>query len=403
MRRAVLACSFLVVLAGGGVARAQTPEPRLEDYFMQGQIERSESYRGPRYAMSFGALGLSLVVLGAMGWGPGSRRLARWSERATRARWWVQGALLTGVVTAVPVVATLPLALLRHNHDRDFGLATNSSVGYLADLAKGLGFSLVLSAVGALLFVFAARRWMRAWPVIVAVGAAGVTFLLSFVFPVLYEPAFNRFEPAPEPLRARVHALAHDAGVEVRDVLITDASRRTTAHNAYVSGFGATKRVVLFDNLVRELPPPQVDLVVAHELAHDAYQDVLRGTALGAVGVVIGIVVLSMLLRRRRVLERIGARAPGDPAVVPFIALFIAVAGLVSQPAVNGISRSVEARADRAAIELTDDADTAVALEVSLALENIADLTPNAFVRWAFFTHPTTLERIGIALEAARS
>src|SRR5690606_18534529 len=115
-----------------------------------------------------------------------------------------------------------------------------------------------------------------------AVGAAALVVLLSFVLPMVVEPLFLRFAPmAAGPVRDRLVELARRAGTPVRQVLVADASRRSRAMNAYVSGLGPTRRVVAFDTLL-SAPPPEVAAVVAHELAHARYRDVAAGTARGA-------------------------------------------------------------------------------------------------------------------------
>ena len=218
--------------------------------------------------------------------------------------------------------------------------------------------------------------------------------MLVFLLPVVYEPLFNSFTPVDAPTKARIVALAERSGVHIEDVLVSDASKRTTRENAYVSGIGKTKRVVLYDTLLRNESPRDIDLVVAHELSHDRHHDVLTGTLVGIAGAWAGIAVLWLLFRSHLVKQ-----APGDPKALAFLALFVTVATLVTLPAQNAISRRVEARADRSAIELTDDPDAAISLEQHLAVGNIADLKPNAFITWVFFTHPPVMERIQIALD----
>lgn len=374
----------------------------VSDFFTPAEIARAAAYSGPRYALALASLGVGLAVLAVMGLGGGSRALARWSERATRGRWALRAAVLATIVTVVPALATLPFDVASHNHARAFGLATDGTASFLRDLGVASAYAAVTSIVAALLFVWVARRFPRAWPAIVGAGGGALTVGLVFVLPIVYEPAFNTFRPVDAATRGRVLVLADRAGIRISDVLVADASRRTTAENAYVSGLGATKRVVLYDTLRRDAPPNQVDLVVAHEFGHVLNHDVRNGTLLGAAGVMLGAAVLWLVLRSGRAGAWSGARGPDDPAVIPFVALFIALAGLVTLPAQSAISRSVEARADRTAIALTGDAAGAVGLEVRLARENIADLQPNGFVRWIFFSHPPTMERIRAALEAER-
>jgi STE24 endopeptidase len=227
------------------------------------------------------------------------------------------------------------------------------------------------------------------------------------VGPVLIEPLFNRFRPLePGPLRARLLELAAAMGVPVRDVLVADASRRTTRVNAYVSGLGRTRRVVVYDTLLAGAgagtpgsggADDEVALVAAHELAHVRHRDVLWGTlgsaALAAVSV-LAVVALFELEGVRRVLAVTGL---GDPLAVPGLLLLAALGGLLAAPVASAISRWAEARADWVALEVTRDPVTAVAVERRLALENRADLRPNRLLVALFASHPITMARIAQA------
>lgn len=374
---------------------------RLEDYFTGEQVARADAYRNPRYPVVFATMGLSILALAIMGLGPGSRRLGAWSASATGDRWWLQALLLVLVVVVVPAILTLPASIWSWRHDRAFGLATNTLPAHLSDVAKATGFELAIGAIAAVAFVGIARALPRGWPAAVAAGGVALTVVLVYLFPLVYEPAFNRFEHLEGPGRDRIVALAARAGVRVDDVLVSDASRRTTRVNAYVSGLGSTKRVVLYDTLLADTPAREVDAVVAHELAHVKHNDVLRGTLLGAAGVVAGVLVLWGLFSAAGLRRWLGIGGPGDPAVIAFVAFFIAAATLLTMPVQNAVSRSMEAGADRTGIELTGDPEAAIGLEVKLAVENLSDLNPNPFIAWMFYTHPPVLERIDIARAAS--
>jgi STE24 endopeptidase len=301
-------------------------------------------------------------------------------------------------VAVVPAVATLPFAIASHAHDRTFGLATDSTSSFLLDDAKALGFTLVLAWIIAFVFVGLARRAPRAWPAIVAAVAALLTFVLVYLFPLVYEPAFNRFSPVEPRTKQQVLAVARAEGVAVKDVVVSDASRRTTVLNAYVTGLGPSRRVVLYDTLVRGDPGCQLIVVVAHELGHVKHDDVLHGTLEGMGGVIVGVFLLAWILRRARRVT--GAEDAGDPRVIPFVAFAIVLATVLISPLVNWESRRVEASADRTAIATTRCPATAIALQVRLARADLDDLRPNAFVRWFSYTHPTALERIQLGVDA---
>ena len=229
--------------------------------------------------------------------------------------------------------------------------------------------------------------------------AALFTLAVSYAWPLLVEPVFNDFRPlADGSLREGVLDLADREGVHVDDVLVADASRRTTSLNAYVSGFGASRRVVLYDTLVAREPEPVVLSVTAHELAHARYDDPLVGSALGACGAAAGVGALGLLMSAGGVRRRWGSA--GSPASVVLVLALAPVATLVTAPVGNGISRAIETRADTTALEMTGDPQTFVELQCRLAVANVSDPTPPAVSQWMFGTHPTTMQRIARAESA---
>ena len=169
-----------------------------------------------------------------------------------------------------------------------------------------------------------------------------------------------------------------------------------------VSGFGSTRRIVLYDTVLEQLPDDQIESIVAHELGHVSGNDVLTGTLLGALGAAAGVAALGWLLSWTPLLQRSGADAAGDPRIVPLVLFLLAVGTLVSTPLQNLVSRHIEARADVHALDLTDDPDAFVAMQRDLAGTNLSDPDPPAAWQWLFGSHPTTAERVGIAQDWER-
>jgi STE24 endopeptidase len=164
-----------------------------------------------------------------------------------------------------------------------------------------------------------------------------------------------------------------------------------------VSGFGNSRRIVVYDTLVREASPREVELVVAHELGHAKRQDVLVGTLVGALLAAAGVCGLFLVLSSSRLLARVGAAGPGDPRVLPLVLFLAALVPLLLAPVSNLVTRHVEARADLYSLELTGDVPTFVSTEQRLARTNLSDLDPNPLVYAFFFTHPSSPQRIAFA------
>jgi STE24 endopeptidase len=285
-------------------------------------------------------------------------------------------------------ILTLPFAVLLRRRVLDYGLSHQGWGAYAVDLAKGEAVGIVATSVALLVLVGVARRRPRAWPAVAGLLLAGLVMLGSFVYPLLVEPLFNRFAPLEDgALRTRIMALAEREGVHVDDVLVADASRRTTTLNAYVSGFGSSRRVVVYDNLVHDADDGEILSVVAHELGHAKKDDVLTGSLLGAAGALVGVGLLGLLL----------GGGVADPRQVPRVLALAAVATLLASPLENGISRRIETRADVAALESTKDPTAFVAVQKALARTSLADPSPPAMSQFWFGSHPTALQRIALA------
>jgi STE24 endopeptidase len=396
--------------------------------FTEEEVRACVAYAKPRQRWALAAYGADLAALAVLALtGPG-RALVR--AAAGLAGSWAPGrvALATVAVLAVRAGIGLPFSVRAFRQDARAGLATQGLGGFLRDWSKGRAVGLVLTVLPLTALVLGARWQPAGWPLVAAVAAVLLVLALALLGPVLIEPLFNRFRPLdPGPLRARLLALAATMRVPVGDVLVADASRRTTKVNAYVSGLGRTRRVVVYDTLLAaagrteasaaevEAVVPDADLsgaaaapgspggadeialVVAHELAHVRHRDVLWGTV-GAAALAAGAVLATVaLFDLEPVQQALGVTGLGDPLAAPGLLLLAALGGLVAAPVASTISRWAEARADWVALEVTRDPATAVAVERRLALENRADLRPNRLLMLLFASHPSTMARIAQA------
>lgn len=364
-------------------------------YFSAREIERAEEFRGPQRTISLVALAVSGGTLALIALRP-SRRMRRALERAG-ARPIAGGAAVGAGLSLVLALASLPLDAVAHKRAYDVGLSTQEWLPWLGDVGKSSAIATLFAAGLAAGAVSVSRAAPRRWWAPAAVGVTAVSAAFVFLSPLVLEPVFNKFTPLPEgPLRADVLRLAERSGVDVGEVFRMDASRRGTAVNAYIGGLGATKRVVLYDNLVDGFPDAEVRSVVAHELAHQRYSDLPKGLLW------LAIVTLPATLLAQRLTERLAPGTVGSPAMLPALALSVTLISLAVGSAGNVLSRQVEARADAFALELTRDPSAFIALERRLATRNISDPDPPALMHALFGTHPTTLERIGYGVSWQR-
>jgi STE24 endopeptidase len=399
LRRVSLALVAAVVVAEAAVLllrpRSGIIDPAqvsATSYFSREQIDRARDFRRPNLALFALSLGVEAGVLVLVLRRP--PRFVRVSDRPL-----LRAAAAGAALTAALSVAGLPIAAGLRQRSIDVGLSTQSWGGWAVDQVKALGIGAALSAGGGLLFVALVRRMPRWWwaPASGAVVVLGAAFL--FAGPVLLDPIFNKFTPLPEGrTRSSVLELARRAGVKVGQVYEVDASRRTTAANAYVTGLGATKRVVVYDTLLKDFSPKEVDLVVAHELGHVHYSDVPRGLLFLLV-----VAPVSMYAARRLIeawLPDPGARRTA--LMVPAGALALGIVSFGISTVSNQLSRAIEARADTYALQLTHAPEPFIGFERRITVQNVADPDPPGWLTFLLGTHPPTVERIGAGVAFER-
>lgn len=376
--------------------------PQAGRFFSPAQVARADDYARGARLLSLASLLTGIAVAAILGLTPLGSRLT--GPLSRRFRWWLGAPLVVLGVLVVQSVATLPFALAQRHRDLAVGLTNQALSGWWRDRAVALLVSWVIVSLVVLVLVGLARRAPRRWPLWAGAAVVGLTFVGSFLYPLLVEPAFNRFTPVPDgPFRQSVLQLAHREGVHVDDVLVADASRRTTTLNAYVSGLGDSRRVVVYDNLMHGVPRAEVLSVIAHELGHAREHDVFLGTALSALAGVAGVGLLALVLDDRRLQRTTRTSGPQDVRAVPAMLALVALASALALPAQNAVSRAIEARADRDALVATGDPEGFRAVQKSLALRSLADPSPPELLHRWFGTHPTVLQRMGLADAYARA
>jgi Zn-dependent protease with chaperone function len=392
-RGAFLLAAVAWLVSGALLWRTEVPNLQLSEldpraYFSAEQLARIADYRRVTRALLLGSLVVQGAVLGVFAW-----KAAGLAEAVSG---FFQGRIRTGVALGVLVtlaiwLALLPLSYASHWWRRRYALSHQAYDGWLRDEAVSLAVQVVLVTLAVAAFMALATWLGRSWWLAggPALALAGTVFLL--VYPLVVQPLFNRSEPLPDrELAAKIEELAREEGVTVKSVEVTDASRQTTAANAYVAGIGPTRRVVLFDTLLDgRFTQPEILSVSAHELAHVGRRHLWKGLGWFALIVIPCVAVLAWVTERR------GGLA--EPAAVP-LALVVAFAlFVVTLPLSNAVSRRYEAEADWIALRTTNDPASFVQLERKLVLSGLADPAPPGWFSFAFATHPSAIKRIAMA------
>jgi STE24 endopeptidase len=363
-----------------------TLDPR--DYFSAAELQRIDDYRRVSRVLFLGSLAAQIVVLALLVWK--AERLAAGLGRIGR------GCLRTAVLVGLAVVVStwlvaLPFAAVTQHRRREFGLSEQGWGGWLRDQCVSLGVEAVLVTIGVAGAVWLAGRLGRRWWLAAAPALVAIAALFILAQPLVVQPLFNRFQPLPDrALAARIESIASGMGVNVDDVLVADASRRTTTANAYVAGIGPTRRVVLYDTLLDgRFTEGEILAVSAHELAHVERRHLWKGIAWFALFAVPGVWLLATIT------NRLGGLA--QPRLVPLGLAFVFAYMLVTQPLANAVSRRYEAEADWLGLQATHDPAAFVGLERRFVTTSLADPDPPAWVTIWLGTHPTPMDRIAMA------
>jgi len=392
---AAVAVAFLLalILSPGGLSRA--PSVEASSYFSPALLERVDDYRSDRRLLAMVSLAVQFGLLAflALYRGAPLRIVLRWLERRP-----YPGAAAAGAGIAVLLaLSQLPLDLIAFNRGRDFGLITQDIGGWLTDLLLSTLIGCLLAAIGALFALLLWRRFGRYFWIAGSVLVIFWAVVSTWLWPVVVSPLFNEFEPLPDgPVRTEVLTLADRAGVDVGEVYEVDASRRSSTLNAYVNGIGSSKRVVIYDNAIRDLDEAELSALIAHELGHVESNDLYRG--LGFAVLVIPLAVLFVQMATGSLVRRRGDDGRG-PGIVPGLALTVTLATVVLSVPGNLLSRNIETRADQFSLELTGEAQGMIGLQEKLATSNLTDPEPPGLYQFLFGSHPATLERIAAAEE----
>lgn len=363
------------------------------EWFSRDEVDRARAYQRPlrrmrslRVAISFGVI--VAFVVGEVG--------PKLVDAMAESPWPVQLVVVFLALEAVMAVVDVPIDVwVDFGHDRRWGLSTQSTGTFVADQLKSIVVSSVLG-MALLLPLYALIRstdwwWLIGWALVTGVGV-----LVGFLFPVVIAPLFNRFDPlADEALSARLDAVARASGVPITGVLVADESRRSRRDNAYVSGLGATRRVVLYDTIL-EHPPELVEQVVAHELGHWRRHHLRQAIPILAATTFVAFVVLRVLSGWQGLFEALDLEGLGDPASLPLLLLGAQIGSMATGAVTAWFSRAHEREADLDALEVLDRPDDMIEMLRRLHVKNLADLDPGRLQRWRA-SHPGPAERMAFA------
>jgi STE24 endopeptidase len=265
---------------------------------------------------------------------------------------------------------------------------------YIADKIKSIILGLVIGVPFLLAVLWLMDMMGRYWWLWAFVFIIGFQLLMIVIYPTLIAPWFNKFEPLKEgELRERILALADQLGFKTSGIYTMDGSKRSAHSNAYFTGIGKSKRIVLFDTLIEQMTVDQGVAVLAHEMGHYKMKHIRRMLIVQSVFLLIGLYVLSLLLDYRPFFSAFGLSPSHHGALV----LFSLVSGPLTfylGPLMNRLSRKHEYEADRFSVQTLRDSKPMEEALVNLTVKNLANLTPHPWYSAYHYSHPTPAERI---------
>jgi STE24 endopeptidase len=365
------------------------------DTFDEAEYERAQEYTRVRTRFGLVSSTFGLVVLLAFWFAGGFE----WLD--TIVRGWGVGPLVTGLLYVGLLVLgrsalSLPFSIYStFVIEERFGFNETRPTTFVLDLAKSLGLGIAIGGplLAAILWFFRATGpygWVYAWVVVTAVMLG-----LQFFAPRYLMPLFNDFEPLEEgDLRDAILSYADAVDFPVEEVYVMDGSRRSNKANAFFTGFGANRRIVLFDTLVEQLEVDELLSVVAHEMGHYKLNHIPQRIGLSVVQTGVLFLLLSVFLQVEGLFAAFYVDQPAVYTGLLFFGLLYSPVDLLLSIPLNAWSRRHEFQADRFAVDTTDQSEPLVSGLKRLAETNLSNLTPHPLTVTLDYSHPPLRERI---------
>jgi STE24 endopeptidase len=369
---------------------------RAEDYFSASEIETGKKFSAEKLGFWTADLLVGIAfwtALLALGLAAG---LEKTLLRFTGNRFWAAALLFFLSVFLLQFIVDYPLSFLRSfRHNHAYGLSNLTFAAWTFENLKMLAISLILAVPGFTALYLVMRLTPARWWLWMSAFLGIILLVMTELWPVAVNPLFNKFTPVAEgSLRNRVVALAAKAGMDVDDVYVMDASRQSKHTNAYFTGLAKNRRIVLYDNLVKDNTEAEVTSVIAHEIGHWKHNHIWKGLAFSIASIIFFFFLADKALAFWAAKGWCGVASQGALAGAPVLYLLITLATTLSLPLQNAVSRQFERTADREAILLTNDPATFISSMQKLARRNLSDVEPSPLKEWIFYSHPSAMERI---------
>jgi Zn-dependent protease with chaperone function len=347
---------------------------------------------------------LGLLYLGVVA------RYRDWAERAAKYSF-VQAMIVVPLLLLTTRILKLPLAAYGHSVSRRFGLSVQGWRSWFGDQLKGEAITLIVGTIFLWLMIFIIRKSPRLWWIYLWLLALPFIVLFAVITPVIIDPLFNKFEPLDQhnpKLVDAIERVTHRGGLAIprERMFLMKASEKVTTLNAYVTGFGPSKRVVVWDTTIQNASTPETLFVFGHEMGHYVLNHVVIGLAEAAFGLLIGLYLLYRVSGwfLRRFGERWHIRELGDWAALPMFFLIFGIMGFLTTPIESALSRQLEHNADVYGLEVTHGINANSQEAGAHAFQVLGELSldypyPNKLLVLWYYDHPSIPDRVRFAHE----
>jgi len=380
-----LSLAMLFILLISSIIYRPPGDPAALNYFNAGFLERAAHYNQISMIISVSVKVLIWIFMAAA-------VLVVWRFFSGTGN--VRIYIAAGYIALFYIILNLvilPLSFYRgYVIEHQFGLSNQSVVLWFSDFAREKAIDMLIS-VAAFTGLYALMVYVPKYWWLIGASIMAVFIILGvYLYPVLIDPLYFKFNPLQDKkLKEEILNITDKVGIEVDEILVADASRRTVKANAYFTGFGNTRRIVLYDNLLNNFSSEETLNVVAHEAAHWRYAHIVKTIAIGISAGFLGLYILGLIINRS------GLR--GDFRSIFIIILLISFISFLTAPAQNTLSRYFERQSDQLTFEITERYDAQVGLLKGLAEANLSNVSPHPVIRALLYSHPPILERIQTA------
>ncbi|CAM3777557.1 M48 family metallopeptidase [Mesobacillus thioparans] len=325
-----------------------------------------------------------------------SKAFKRWGEETSKNKYG-QTAIYVIWLSFFAYIATFPLSYISYTLSRTYNISTQSFASWMKDELIDFWVNYAMMFVIVIVLYWLMNKFKRYWWLFGWLLSVPFTLFIMFLQPVVIDPLYNDFTPLKnKELETKILDLAGQAKIPAEHVFEVDMAEKTNSLNAYVTGIGSNSRIVLWDTTLNKLDDDQILFIMAHEMAHYVEKHIYIGIAGYLLLSLFGLYFVSRLMNWaiKRWGREFKLEHPGDLRSLPLFLMFLSMIMFAASPVSNLVSRYQETRADRYAIEMTDNTDAAISSFQELTKAGLSQVNPPLLVKIFRYGHPTMLERI---------